>query len=239
MKKLIKVNFKFKKPRTSTVCSAPDSEPGTLEIAVTLATIKNSSEMGLFSNFIIHCEKEFEKDIEHEFYLQAKLIKSFLSPPPDLNTSLVMIANGAGVGPMRGLFNRKFNAMKKGRTPKGELSLFLGTKTKGDLLFEEEYKEAKEFGVLNEIVLGFSREKVIFRLKKNLEKIYAQELVYRNKKIIVDYILKKRGSIIICGSTGLKLGAFDTLKKIFNELGLKDYADYLVQENRLLLEVWG
>lgn len=64
-------------------------------------------------------------------------------------------------------------------------------------------------------------------------------MIYPNKNIIIDYIEKGNGIIMVCGSVGLKEGVMKVLEKIFNERNMDNYVHKLIEDDRLLLEVWG
>lgn len=132
-----------------------------MQIAVSSLQIGRSNKLGIFSEFVRNCEKNLKEKPNTKINIQAKIVKSSLVPPSDLNKNIVMIANGAGVAPMRGIIHRKMKSITKGENPKGLLALFFGTKTKGDLLFEGDLSVASKMRALNDFKVAYSRETVI------------------------------------------------------------------------------
>lgn len=144
-----------------------------------------------------------------------------------------MIGNGVGIAPMRAFCQeRAFHTVKGAESPFGESMVLFGTRTIGDKLFDWDFLTASKVGALDHYHIAFSRE-------QQQPKQYVQELLGENENIIVDMLMKRKGSVYVCGSNPLRKGVIESLNTIFSRNGDPQYTSKLLQENRLMFECFG
>lgn len=144
-----------------------------------------------------------------------------------------MIGNGVGIAPMRGFCQESaFNIVKKLPNPFGEIAVFFGTRTKNDRLLNSDFETAQKVGALDSYLIGYSRE-------TELPKTYVQEVVAKNSEIIVDFLIKKKGIVYVCGSNSLRKGVISALDLIFIDAGLKNEVKKMIADSRIMFECFG
>jgi len=152
----------------------------------------------------------------------------------------IMIAPGTGVAPCRSLIWERAMHWFDKPDHVGKVYLFFGNRNeKADYFFKDEWKAAS---LRVEVFTAFSRDQP--------EKIYIQDIIRREKKLILD--LMERGPIIyICGSSGsmpkqVRQALIDIwaegMEEKFGEIAARKMAEITMQEYEkkggIIQETW-
>lgn len=158
-----------------------------------------------------------------------------------------------GVAPFRGFVQERVALARRtvekngpeGLVDWGRIWLFYGCrKSTEDFLYNNEWPEyEKELGGKFLMHCAFSREPPY---KPDGGKIYVQDLVWEQRELLADAILKSKAYIYICGDAkGMAKSVEDTLQRILGEAkggsAEKEGAaemKLLKERSRLMLDVW-
>jgi sulfite reductase (NADPH) flavoprotein alpha-component len=131
-------------------------------------------------------------------------IKGVIKPNPTFNLpksksvkSVVLIANGTGIGPFLGMMQDTNPVVKH---------LFWGGRTAQSLqLYKSSIDASLNAGTLTSFNIALSQESDV--------KMYVQNVIAKQQTIIVE-VLKNNGVIMICGSIAMQNQVLDTLNQI-------------------------
>jgi len=151
-------------PRLYSIASSPKAHPG--EVHLTVAVVKyhthGRDKYGIASGYLAHGQ-ELNKD-EMPVYIQPT--KHFHMPPPD--AAMIMVGPGTGIAPFRAFLEERDIEGAKGKN-----WLFFGDQKKSsDFLYEAQFTELQNKGVLTRLDTAFSRDQA--------EKIYVQNRMQEN-----------------------------------------------------------
>eukprot|EP00980_Cylindrotheca_fusiformis_P031165 scaffold25921_cov137-Cylindrotheca_fusiformis.AAC.8 len=149
--------------------------------------------------------------------------KVMLLPEEDRTTDYIMVATGTGIAPFRGFVRRLFfENTPAAATYKGEAWLFLGVANSDALLYDDEFKKAKErFPDNFRLDYALSREET----NKSGGKMYIQDKVEEYADEVFSK-LEKGAHIYFCGLKGMMPGIQNMLRRVAEEKGL-DYEVWL------------
>lgn len=168
------------------------------------------------------------------------------SLPRDGKVPIVMIAGGTGVAPFRA-----FLAERKRQLAPSKAYLFLGVRSRADLIHEIELQEDLAQGRL-ELEVAFSREEARVRWDPNAralvfepgKKRYVDELLLdeANGRAIWDVLRPveeggRGGHVYVCGRTRFAKAAIDSLKRIFARFAPVPEAERDEYATRMLREL--
>ena len=157
----------------------------TVDLIVSFDTGK--AKRGLCSSFMAGLE--FGDYVYGEHFPQ----KVFTLPTDD--SPLVLIANGSGIAPFRGLWQlMRFRGSNAGTV------LFFGCRTQEEVLFRDETE-----GVLTSY-LALSRE-------NGVAKEYVQQRIAREAEVVRDLVNNKNAHVYVCG--GVRIPTFSRLRNTF------------------------
>ena len=119
----------------------------------------------------------------------------------------------------------------------GETALFYGCRYRKEFVYGDLWKQYHDEGVLTHVIPAFSREQSY--------KIYVQDKIRENSKLVTDYLMKQNGYFYYCGLAGkaptaIRAGIIDAFKKeagISEDQG-EEYLKEMEKEGRYNLECW-
>jgi sulfite reductase (NADPH) flavoprotein alpha-component len=169
-------------PRLYSIASSPKAHPG--EVHLTVAVVKYNThgrdKYGIASGFLAHGQ-ELNKD-EIPVYIQPT--KHFHMPAPD--AAMIMVGPGTGIAPFRAFLEEREIEGAKGKN-----WLFFGDQKKGsDFLYEAQFLDLQQKGVLTRFDTAFSRDQA--------EKIYVQNRMQENGAELWKW-LQEGAYFYVCG----------------------------------------
>merc|ERR1719191_1799688 len=108
-------------------------------------------------------------------------------------STLVMVALGTGIAPMRAFIEERAQAFRDGEKC-SPMALFFGARNRQEYSYEKEFEAYQKEGVLEHIHLALSREQK--------EKIYVTHRLAQQKQLIYDLIHEGHGNLYLCGPGG-------------------------------------
>lgn len=215
-------------PRLYTVCTSSVVSPNLIGIAV--SCLQFDERVGLFSSFVQDVNSQLHENPNATILVQAKLQPSVLKIPTVPNSSLILIGNGVGIAPMRGICQEAgYYRVHKQQSPLSNLVVLFGTKSKSDRLFDADFQTAYKLGVIQHYETCYSRE-------EGVPKKYVQDALTEHRDMIKDLLSKPTTTMLVCGSAGLRKGVIKALEDIFGEA--KQVHDW-VSGGKLLFECFG
>jgi len=215
-------------PRLYTVCSSSLVSPSVVGIAV--SCLQFGERVGLFSSFVHDLSAQLHANPGAAVFVQAKLQPSVLRLPSDPNSSVVLVGNGVGIAPMRGICQEAGHLrVNKLPSPLSNVLVFFGTKTKNDRLFEADFQTAFKLGAIQHFETCYSRE-------EGQPKKYVQEALAEHRDAVLALLSKPAGSMLVCGSSGLRKGVIKALEDALGDA--KQVQDW-VNSGKLLFECFG
>lgn len=159
----------------------------------------------------------FEKEVGDSFPAYIKENKSFHLPKKG---DVLMIANGTGIAPFLGMTSM-YSKQKK--------TFFLGGRNPLSFkLYHKFIQHNKSTELFNTLHFALSKDEG--------NKRYVQDLVIENRAEVV-YLLKKKGSIMICGSLKMRDGVLKELKVILEEEKLAPLENF-IEKGRVLMDCY-
>ena len=170
-------------PRLYSIASSPKAHPG--EVHLTVAVVKylthGREKFGLASGYLAHGQ-ELNKD-EIPVYIQPT--KHFHMPPPDV--PIIMVGPGTGIAPFRAFLEEREVDGAKGKN-----WLFFGDqKRASDFLYEAQFLELQQKGILTKLDTAFSRDQA--------EKIYVQNRMHESAAELWKWIKDEGAYFYVCG----------------------------------------
>jgi sulfite reductase (NADPH) flavoprotein alpha-component len=213
-------------PRLYSISSSPDAHSGEVHITVARDKFHVNEEWkcGLCSDFL----SQLTVDSTIEFYIHKN--SQFKLPADDRD--IIMIGPGTGVAPFR-----SFLAHRDSNGASGRNWLFFGDQHfVSDFLYQTEFQNWVETGVLNKLNVAFSRDQK--------EKVYVQHKMMKHGKELYDWLVNG-ASLYVCGAKDpMSVDVEDTLMQIVEKFGDKtieqaiQFVEQLKDESRYFKDVY-
>jgi sulfite reductase alpha subunit-like flavoprotein len=156
-------------------------------------------------------------------------IRSGTFPNITKDDSVILIATGTGIAPIRSFLQHRFHKT----SPSGQTILFFGCRNKNqDYLYGNEIESYKGM----EYYIAFSRHQD--------EKVYVQHLVKYNPKLVNDLLLNSAFIILVGNSKVLPKSIDKSLKYALEQEGgfdkdtAEDYISEMKLTGRYYIETW-
>ncbi|MEM8571994.1 MAG: sulfite reductase flavoprotein subunit alpha [Pseudomonadota bacterium] len=214
--------------RAYSISSSPKAHPG--EVHLTVAAVRwmyeGRAHRGVCSTFLA------------DHVPEGQTAGIFMSPnksfrvPEDDTAPMMMVGPGTGIAPFRAFLEER---RERGAT--GMNWLFFGDQHRAtDFIYEEELSAFSESGMLNRLVLAFSRDQA--------EKIYVQHRMQENGKDLYG-MLQDGGYFFVCGdATRMAKDVDAALHEIIEVQGAMssdaavEYVNKLRREKRYVRDVY-
>ncbi|MEJ7826683.1 MAG: flavodoxin domain-containing protein [Segetibacter sp.] len=213
-------------PRLYSISSSPEAHGG--EVHITVARdkfhVNDEWKCGLCSDYL----SQIPDNGNIEFYIHKN--SQFRLPSDDRD--IIMIGPGTGVAPFR-----SFVAHRDATGAGGRNWLFFGEQHfVTDFLYQTEFQNWVETGVLTKFNVAFSRDQK--------EKIYVQHKMLKHGQELYDWI-NNGASVYICGQKEpMSVDVEDTLMQVVEKFGNKtieeavQFVEQLKDEGRYLKDVY-
>lgn len=191
------------KPRKYSISSS--SKTSSQSLALTVSHVKlftqGVMQQGLCSSFL--CGSSVGD------HVLLNVESSSFSIPDHVETPMILLGMGCGCSPIRSIVEDNAQQTKDMRP----LYLYLGCRNRNiDLIYEEEFLDWKQKGVINEIHYAFSRD--------GNEKKYVQDSLREQGDLIWDLISNQNATLFMCGSKQMGIDVVNTLVQIAMVYGL-------------------
>ena len=213
-------------PRLYSIASSPAAHNGEVHLTVARTSYEKNGEkrFGLGSDFL----SKLKEDDKVDFYIQRNNL--FRLPADDKD--IIMIGPGTGIAPFRA-----FVAERDARGAEGRNWLFFGEQhAKTDFLYQSEWQNYLQTGVLHRLDLAFSRD--------TDQKVYVQHRLHKNATEIFEW-LANGSYLYVCGTKyPMSADVEKTLVNIITEQGemdnvqALDYLEKLKDEGRYIKDVY-
>lgn len=213
-------------PRLYSISSSPEAHSGEVHITVARDKFYVNDELkcGLCSDFL----SQMKIDNNIEFYIHRNT--QFRLPADDRD--IIMIGPGTGIAPFRSFLAHRDSAGASGRN-----WLFFGDQHfVTDFLYQTEFQNWVETGVLSKLNVAFSRD--------HKEKVYVQHKMLKHGKELYEWLVNG-ASLYICGAKEpMSVDVEDTLMQIVRKFGEKSieeavqFVEQLKDESRYLKDVY-
>ncbi len=213
-------------PRLYSIASSPEAHSG--EIHITVAknnfSFNNEIKYGLTSDFLSH----LDVNTNLQFYVHAN--SQFRLPEPDKD--VIMIGPGTGIAPFR-----SFIADRDATGATGKNWLFFGEQHFAtDFLYQTEFQNWLETGVLTKMNVAFSRDQP--------QKVYVQHKMLREGELLFEW-LESGAFVYICGAKEpMSVDVEDALLQVIQLHGSRSksealtYLDQMKEDGRYLKDVY-
>ncbi|HEX2606204.1 MAG TPA: flavodoxin domain-containing protein, partial [Flavisolibacter sp.] len=213
-------------PRLYSIASSPAAHEGEVHLTVGKHNfhIDGFTRNGLCSAWL----SGLSVDSEIEFYIH----KNHLFKLPDENKDVIMIGPGTGIAPFR-----SFVAERDATGASGRNWLFFGDQHfTSDFLYQTEWQNWLQTGVLTRISLAFSRD--------SKEKVYVQHKLWQQAAAVMEW-LEGGAYLYICGTKDpMSRDVEHTLQQIieqekgFSSEEAASYLEGLKESGRLVKDVY-
>jgi sulfite reductase alpha subunit-like flavoprotein len=213
---------------------ATGTQPGPIVLAVGL------QEGGLASRY-------FSSRLHHDgggklVVAVPQRLNGFTLPLPIV--PVVMVCAGTGVAPFRAFVEARALAVSSGQAPyAAEMLLFVGAKTRSEVLFLSEFEAWREAGVLSGLFVAESAPEGGDKNKTYVQDTLAAEA--RSSKATKRILLNPTTHLFVCGNGNtMAKGVHATLLSLFAELGgmTPDEAEKSLnamrEQGRYIRDVW-
>lgn len=221
------------KPRYYSIASSPLLNPSSIHlciVGVDWTTPKGIERHGQCTSYLRRLTAG--KDT----VIRAAVAPGTMRMPEHSETPVIMAGLGTGIAPFKAITENRVALARQGNTV-GNTILFYGCRYKKEFVYGDLWNQYQKEGVLTHVIPAFSREQSY--------KIYVQDRIRENARLVCDALVKDGGYFYYCGLAGrapaqIRQGLIDALKK---EEGMsEDKADaYLAQmekDGRYNLECW-
>ncbi|KAA1242951.1 bifunctional cytochrome P450/NADPH--P450 reductase [Aquimarina sp. RZ0] len=220
------------RPRYYSISSAPSIKKNSLSITASLNnkfTENEKSELkGTCSNYL----SQLKKNHQVKAFIEKNNI---FQSPINFQSPIIMIANGTGLAPFRGVIQNRMYLKNMGKKL-GKAYLFFGIKnTDYDFLYKEELRKYEEIGIVK-IIPAFS-------MPNQGEKEYIQNKIKEYANEIIE-VIQMKGKIYVCGDgKRMEPNVRSTINEIIKFSKLRDsfspeYINKLIANKQYLLDVW-
>ncbi|EIW68114.1 NADPH-ferrihemoprotein reductase [Tremella mesenterica] len=167
--------------RQFSIASSWETHPGKVQLLIALVEYRTNLKIprrGLCSSWL--------KSLPLNTRIPIKITPPTLHlPEPDV--PVILVGPGTGVAPMRALLECRVRQGALKNT-----ALYFGCRSSSaDLYYEEEWKHYQSLGV--HIRIAISRD--------GPSKVYVQDLIRQDSKMINDWVVGQQGHLYICGSS--------------------------------------
>lgn len=143
---------------------------------------------GVATSWLAQKKPQADQEVMHRVPIFIR--KSQFRLPARPQTPIVMIGPGTGVAPFRGFVQERLGMKREGK-PIGETILFFGCRKKAeDFLYEDEFKEAINEGLLT-LHVAFSRDQE--------QKQYVTHLLKEQSANLWRILNQENGHVYVCG----------------------------------------
>ncbi|KAJ3437534.1 flavodoxin family protein [Anaeramoeba flamelloides] len=196
-------------PRYYSISSSPKNDQNKINITVRVV------EHGLCTNYL----KNLKTNDFVNLYIQKSSFKI------DHNNPSILIATGTGLAPFRGMIQERLYLKTNENQKKFPKSLlFFGCRNKEiDFIYKDEIEKAVNLDVISNSFFAFSRDQQ--------EKIYVQQKVLEQGKLIKKLLKNNNTKILVCGIANMAIQVKNIFIKIIGE---KKFLK--LQKNGLYLE---
>lgn len=213
-------------PRLYSIASSPLAHGSNIHLTVALAW--HQSETGEISFGLCSCYlADLKVDDEVKFFIQ----RNSLFKLPEDERDIIMIGPGTGIAPFR-----SFVWERAERGASGRNWLFFGEQHQHcDFLYQAEWIDFVETGVLHKIDLAFSRDQE--------QKVYVQHRLKEKADELMEWI-EAGAAIYVCGAKDpMSKDVEQTLLEIFAEKkgdykAAQEFLDQLDDDNRYVKDVY-
>jgi sulfite reductase (NADPH) flavoprotein alpha-component len=140
---------------------------------------------------------EYLQKLSPNTIIKARVLRNTSFHFPKKASKVIFIANGTGIAPFLGMLAQNKQQI--------ETHLYLGLRSSRSFeSYEKDLQKSLSENKLNKLNLALSNE---------TEKIYVQDLVHNDAKLMIE-TLKNQGYIMICGSLAMHKGVMLVLEKI-------------------------
>ncbi len=222
----ILVGLNATSPRLYTIASSPSAHDSEVHIIVAKDTynVNGQTKIGLCSDHL----GKLKKESSQKFFVQAN--KRFRLPADDKD--IIMVGPGTGIAAFR-----SFLAERDATGASGRNWLFFGEQHfASDFLYQTEFQNWHETGVLTRINVAFSRDQK--------EKIYVQHKMQEHGAELFAW-LNGGASFYVCGKKDpMSVDVENTLLKIIEQYGSKSpedakkYLEQLKEDGRYEKDVY-
>ncbi|QEY31042.1 ferredoxin-NADP reductase [Synechococcus sp. RSCCF101] len=161
--------------------------------------------------------------------------------PPDEDATVIMLATGTGIAPMRAYLRRMFEPSEREKNPhyqfKGKAWLFMGAPKTGNLLYDDDFRRYE-----SEFPDNFRYTKAISREQKNPSggRMYIQDRVMEHADEIFELISQDKTHVYMCGLKGMAPGIDEAMTKAAaaRDLDWNDLRPKLKKAGRWHVEVY-
>lgn len=191
-------------PRSFSIASSLKAHPHRLHILVAVVQYKTKlfrPRRGLCSSWLASLDPA-----QGEVSVPLWVKKGSLKFPEQGDTPVIMVGPGTGVAPFRSALQER---IAEGKTAN---VLFFGCRSESkDFYFRSEWEELKRAGQLV-LFTAFSRDQE--------EKVYVQQRVRENAKLVWDLLANQNGCFYIAGNAKeMPAGVRDALQEVFQQEG--------------------
>ncbi|XP_068430284.1 NADPH-dependent diflavin oxidoreductase 1 isoform X2 [Clinocottus analis] len=191
-------------PRSFSITSSLQVHPHRLQILVAVVRYKTKMykpRRGLCSTWLASMDPA-----QGEVYVPQWVKKGTLKFPKEKDTPVIMVGPGTGVAPFRSALQERIAGGKYANI------LFIGCRNESkDFYFRSEWEGMTKTGHLT-LITAFSRDQD--------EKVYVQDRVKENAKLLWDLIANRSACFYIAGNAKqMPTSVCDALKKIFQQEG--------------------
>jgi sulfite reductase alpha subunit-like flavoprotein len=177
----------------------------------------------------------------------VKVNPAAVTMPPNFQKPMMMCGLGTGYAPFRAFMQERLAAKQEGEDI-GPMSLFFGARHQAtEFLYEmpgsgapadleSEISMFQNEGVLTELRTAFSRDQE--------HKIYVQNRMQEEKKMIYEYLVEQEGYFYLCGPSGPIVAVREAVEDAIVECGGKtkaeaiDYVQNMQITGRYNIETW-
>lgn len=213
-------------PRLYSISSSPEAHNGEIHVTVAKNNFNINSEIkyGLTSDFL----SQLKPDQDLHFYVHPNA--EFRLPEEDKD--IIMIGPGTGIAPFRAFLAQRDAAGAGGRN-----WLFFGEQHFAtDFLYQTEFQNWLETGVLTKMTVAFSRD--------TKEKVYVQHKMLREGARLYEW-LESGACLYVCGSKDpMSRDVENALLTIIRSHGSRSeeealqYLDQMKEDGRYLRDVY-
>ena len=239
------------KPRYYSIASSPLMNPSSIQlciVGVDWTTPKGVERHGQCTHYLrglpspivngqlVPTNANADSNANEKVTIRAAVAPGTMQMPPKTECPVIMAGLGTGIAPFKAITENRVAQARAGN-PMGETILFYGCRYKKEFVYSDLWEAYEKEGVLTHVIPAFSREQSY--------KIYVQDRIRENAKLVSDALVKKGGYFYYCGLAGrapaqIREGLRDAIAQTEGWTGEKA-EEYLVQmekEGRYNLECW-
>ena len=221
------------KPRFYSIASSPLMNPTSIELCIVGVNWKTPSGRQRYGQCTSYLH---DLKADGQTTIRAVVAPGTMKMPKETKYPIIMAGLGTGIAPFKAITEHRVSQYRAGQ-PMGETALFYGCRYRKEFVYSDLWKKYHDEGALTHVIPAFSREQSY--------KIYVQDKIRENSKLVTDYLMKQNGSFYYCGLAGkapeaIRKGIIDAFKK---ETGISEdkadaYLKQMEEEGRYNLECW-